>query len=354
MKRSAILGLSVILLTVVLATFSYPQTPAAQGPQFKNKAEYDAYNGAYTEKAPAKKAELAEAFLNNFKESDISFRTNAYMMMVKGFLDAQNFPKAIDSAGKVAEALPNMPNERKATIYSYGMDAATKSDNIAKAIEFGDKVLAITEDANTLITLSGLIPERLPADEAGRMAALDKAEQYATRGLAVVGKIFAGPKPAAMSDADWTNQKNAVEAGLHANLGFIQLNRQDYDKAVTEYETVVKATPKDGVAQFRLGLSYSGQASAVGKSYLAAVDEVNNAIKATAPAEQIAELKAKSDSLGEAAAQKRDQAIETLATAVAIGGVVAQPARDQLVKLYQLKNGSTDGLEQLIQSKKPQ
>ena len=39
---------------------------------------------------------------------------------------------------------------------------------------------------------------------------------------------------------------------------------------------------------------------------------------------------------------------------LSLGGVVAQPARDQLVKLYQLKNGSTDGLDQLINSKKPQ
>jgi len=354
MRRTAYLGLSLALMMFVLVIAPAPAI-FGQAPAMKSKAEYDAYNAAYTEKGPAKKAELSETFLNNFKDSDVSFRTNAYIMMVKGYADAQNFPKSMETASKVTEVVPNMAPDKQAQIYSIGMDSAAKSDNIPKVIEFGDKVLALVpEDANTLITLSSLIPERLPTDEAGKKAALDKAEQYATKAQAVVAKIFGGAKPASVSDADWTNQKNGIESTLHANLGFIALNRQNYDKSVEEYEKVVKINPKDGIAQFRLGLSYSGQATAVGKTYLTAVDEANNAIKNNADAAQVADLKAKADTLGTDAGKKRDQAIETLATAVALGGVVAQPARDQLVKLYQLKNGSTDGLDQLINSKKPQ
>jgi len=157
-----------------------------------------------------------------------------------------------------------------------------------------------------------------------------------------------------MSDADWNNQKNSIEAGLHSNLGFIALNRMEYDKSVSEYEQAIKATPKDGIAQFRLGLAYSGQATIAGKSYLASVDAANEAVKNNADEAVRNDLKAKVDVAGEAAAKKRDQAIDTLATAVALGGVVAEPARAQLVKLYQVKNGSTEGLDQLINSKKPQ
>jgi hypothetical protein len=347
MRSTAFLGL---WLVVILTMKVFAQQPA-----MKTKAEYDAYNAAYTEKAPAKKAELSEKFLNDFKDSDISFRTNAYLMMVKGYNDAQNYAKALETAGKVGDVLPTIAADKKAQIYAIGLDAATKSDNIQKTMEFGDKILAIQEDANTLITLAGVIPERLPADEAGKKAALDKAEQYATKALAAVGKIFGGAKPANVPDADWAAQRTTIESTLHANLGLIALNRLEYDKSVSEYELAIKGTPKDAVAQFRLGLAYSGQATALGKSYLAAVDEANNAIKAGGDAAQVAELKAKADTLGEAAGKKRDQAIDTLATAVALGGVVAQPARDQLVKLYQLKNnGSTEGLEQLINSRKPQ
>src|SRR5262245_42902199 len=147
MRRTAYLGLSMALMLVVLVLA--PADPIfGQQPAMKSKAEYDAYNAAYTEKGAAKKAELAEAFLNNFKDSDISFRTNAYIMMVKGYADAQTFPKAIDAAGKVADVVPNMAPDKKAQIYSMGMDAAAKSDNIPKVIEFGDKVLALApEDA---------------------------------------------------------------------------------------------------------------------------------------------------------------------------------------------------------------
>jgi tetratricopeptide (TPR) repeat protein len=352
MKRTAFLGLW-ILVILAMKSMGIAQGTA---PQWKSKAEYDSYNAAYTEKTPAKKAELSEAFINTFKDADIKFRGDAYLMLVKAYSDAQNYPKAMDAASKVSEVLPNMPPERMAQVYSIGLDAAAKSDNVQKAVEFGDKVLAIVpEDANTLIMLAALVPERLPTDEAAKRAALDKAEQYGTRAQAVVAKIFSGAKPAAMSDADWANQRATIESDLHANLGFVALNRVDYDKAVSHYEAAIKSNPKNAVAQFRLGLSYSGQASALSKAYLASVDDTNAAIRANAEAAQQEELKAKSATIEASLRAKRDQAIETLATAVALGGVVAQPARDQLVKLYQAKNnGSTEGLDQLIQSKKPQ
>jgi len=186
MRRTAYLGLSLALMMFVLVIAPAPAI-FGQAPAMKSKAEYDAYNAAYTEKGPAKKAELSETFLNNFKDSDVSFRTNAYIMMVKGYADAQNFPKSMETASKVTEVVPNMAPDKQAQIYSIGMDSAAKSDNIPKVIEFGDKVLALVpEDANTLITLSSLIPERLPTDEAGKKAALDKAEQYATKAQAVM------------------------------------------------------------------------------------------------------------------------------------------------------------------------
>ena len=166
-----------------------------------------------------------------------------------------------------------------------------------------------------------------------------------------VGKIFSAPKPPNVSDADWNAQRTTVTAGLHADLGFIALNRVEYDKAVSEYEQVVKATPKDGIAQFRLGLGYSGQATTLSKSYVASIDEQNAAIKASADKAVIDDLKVKSDAQEQALRAKRTQATDALATAVAIGGPVQQPATDQLKKLW---TGTPEEMNQLIASKKPQ
>ena len=344
MKRIANLTLFLIIFAVTIKFLE------AQAPAFKNKAEYDGYNAAYLEKDPAKKADLAAKFLADFAASDPSFRLNAYMMMAKGYLDSKNLPKAMDAADKIDEVLPATAADKKSVIYGYGMTAAQTADDMAKIIHFGDKVLALNPaDANTLITLAGLIPERLPTDEAGKKAALDKAEGYATKALTEVGKIFGGAKPAAMSDADWNAQRATVMGGLHSNLGFVALNRQDYDKSAAEYTLAVKDTPKDGIAQFRLGLAFNGQAVTLSKAYSASIDEFNNASKGGADAAATAPLKAKTDELEAKLRAKRDEAIAALATAVAIGGPVQQPAMDQLKKLW---TGTPEDLDKLIASKK--
>src|SRR2546422_929041 len=115
MRKTAFLALLLLLiLAFAISGFS-------QQPQFKSRPAYDAYNAAYTEKDPAKKADLAAKFLNDFKTEDASFQLNAYLMMTKGYLDAKNFPKAMEAAAKIDEAIPNAPTDKKATVYSYGM-----------------------------------------------------------------------------------------------------------------------------------------------------------------------------------------------------------------------------------------
>src|SRR5262245_3576754 len=123
MKRAAYLGMSLGLV------FAFTVSGFGQQPQWKSKAEYDAYNAAYTEKSPAKKAELSEKFVNDFAGADVTFRTDAYLMMVKAYSDSQNYPKAIETASKFADVIPAMAKDRKAAqIYSIGLDAASKAD----------------------------------------------------------------------------------------------------------------------------------------------------------------------------------------------------------------------------------
>ncbi len=336
---------NLVLLLILILTFAVAALPQQPQAQFKTKAEYDGYNGAFTEKDPAKKADLAAKFLADFKDTDPSFKMNAYIMMTKGYLDAKNFAKAMDASAKVTDVLPTLDAQKKVQIYGYGMAAAQAADDVPKTVEFGEKILgANPADVNTLITLAGLIPERLPTDDSGKKAALEKAEGYAKRGLAELAKI---QKPANISDADWA----AIAAGLHADLGLINLNRLDYDKTIEEYQMVLKATPKDGVGHFRIGLAYSGQAAALSKAYVASVDQQNEAIKNNADKTVIDDLKAKSNDAEQKLRDKRTQATDELATAVAIGGPVQQPATDQLKKLW---TGTPEEMNQLIQSKKPQ
>jgi hypothetical protein len=86
------------------------------------------------------------------------------------------------------------------------------------------------------------------------------------------------------------------------------------------------------------------------------ITSLNAAKAARADQVQVDELEAQRAGVQQDLEEKRDKAIDQLATAVAIGGVVAQPARDALTKLYQSKTpeGSTAGLEELIAQKKSQ
>jgi tetratricopeptide (TPR) repeat protein len=161
-------------------------------------------------------------------------------------------------------------------------------------------------------------------------------------------------KSVGMSDAEWAKQKTGIEGSLHNTLGSIYFNKQDYDKAVDELTAATKDMPKDGPSWYLLGLAYNQQYISQQKPYQEAVNKSNAAIKAKEDQALIEESKATALALEQVLRDKREQAIDALATAVACGGTTKDPAMDQLKKLYTTKNnGSTDGLDQLINSKKP-
>lgn len=344
MKRIAYVGFS---LSLILA-LALPGI----GQQAKSKPEYDTYSAFYSEQNPQKKAELGEKFLADFKDSE--YRAPGYQLLVNAYYQAQNWAKVIEVTDRFDQELPNADAKAKAPIYARAMAAAQQTNNFEKTVVYGEKVLAVEpNDVNTQLTLSSVIPERLPSDEAGKKAALDKAFDLATKAKASVDKIFSGPKPANMSDDQWNKEKSNIQAQLHSTLGLIHLNRQEYDQSVEEYGAAVKENAKDGIAQYRLGLAYQGQAGAAGRALQDAVKAENDA--KAAKAENVSELVSKREALEKTAREKRDLAIDSLAKAVAIGGVVAQPAREQLERLYKLKNNdSLEGLDQLIAEKKSQ
>lgn len=343
MRRTWYLGLT-LLLILGLAIPVLSQ-------QAKTAAEYNAYKAFYDEQTPAKKAELGEKFLADYKDSD--FVPQAYTLLIAAYARAQNWAKVMEAADR-ATALPAADDKLKAFAYQNAMVAGQQANNFEKIMDYGNKLLGVDpENLNAMIVLSSMIPERLPQDEAGKKAALQKATDLASKAMAGVQQFFSKPKPADVSDAQWNQERANLEGQLHATLAFIQLNEQNYTKAAEEYEMALKIVPKDGVAHFRLGLAYQFQASDASKMLLDAINAENAAKTARADQVQIDELVAKRQGLETDAAAKRDKAIDELAKAVALGGVVAQPAREQLEKLYKVKNDdSLEGLDQLIAQKK--
>src|SRR3989442_8786834 len=113
MRRTGYLGTS-LLLVFALATAALPgfgQAAQAKGPQPKTQAEYNAYKAVYDEQNPAKRAELGEKFLTDFKESD--FIANTYTIIIGSYTKAQNWAKVMDAADRAA-ASPTADDKLKA------------------------------------------------------------------------------------------------------------------------------------------------------------------------------------------------------------------------------------------------
>jgi tetratricopeptide (TPR) repeat protein len=345
MKKAVYMGLSVVLsLAVAMPVFS-------QG-QFKSTEESSAYYAFFNEQNPARKAELAEKFLTDYKDSEL--RSDALLTLGAAYQNAQNWAKVMEIAARFDQEFPMAEARRKATMYDRGMTAAQMTGNFQKIIEYGDKLLAVDpNNLNAQITLSSMIPEQLPQGQNEKNAALAKAMDLGTKAHNQVEAMFKGPKPEGFTDAQWNQQKTILEAQVHATLGMIHLVKGEYNDSVSMYEYVVELTPKDGVSQFRLGLGYSGQATESSKRLGEAVGAENAAKTRRADQIEIDDLVAVRQGVQEDAFQKTDKAIESLARAVAIGGEIVPQARQELERLYKIKNNdSLTGLDALISAKK--
>ena len=344
MRRTGYLGVS-LLLVLALAAAALPGFgQAAQQPRYKSTAEGTAYVAFFNEKDPVKKAAAGEKFITDFKDSD--FIPNSYRLIIAAYTMAQNWAKVIDAAER-AVASPAADNTLKAFAYANAMVASQNMNQIDKVLAYGDKVLALDpNDLNTMITLSAMIPAKLPADDPGKKAALDKAEGLARRALTGIQPLLA------QAPATQKAQIVQIDSQLHETLGLIAYDRMDYAKSIEEYEASLKTNPKDDVAHFYLGANYQILTAQVSKTYQDAVKAENDAKAAKADQPTLDELAARQKGLADEVREKRDKAIDEYAIAVAIGGSSAQNARAALEKLWQNKNDNLNGIDEFIAQKK--
>src|SRR5207253_5459766 len=124
----------------------------------------------------------------------------------------KNWAKVIEAADR-AVTVPGVDDKFKAYAYANAMIASQNTNNIDKVLSYGDKVLAIDpNDLNTMITLSAAIPAKLPADEAGKKAALDKAEGLGRKALAGIQPLLA------QAQGDQKKQIAQIDSQLHGTL----------------------------------------------------------------------------------------------------------------------------------------
>ncbi len=329
MKRTAFLGSSLLFMMVLLI----PKHAWAQ-------ADGDAYREYYAEEDLGKRLVLGEQFLAKYKDSQ--YTESVYRQVVQGYYKLNNFPKVVSWAEKLDEYAKEATPAQKFQTYSIALDAAQKANIANQIVAYAEKVLTIMpEDLNALITLA----DKLSQDKTTQ----DKASNFAKKGLEVLGKTKASDLN--FSDAEWAKQKPAIAGQMHTTIGSVLFTKGDYDKAVEPLTEATKATPKDGGPWYLLGLSFNQQYQAAVKKAEASREQTNTLIKNRAGTLEIEDSRATTEALQEVARGKRDQALDALASSVALGGPTATDAKKQLERIYTQSKGSTDGLDQLIAQK---
>ena len=275
MKRGNVLC-ALIMITLfcgwmtVLPRAVAAQEQAQQESPWKDRAEYDAFNAMAQATDPNQQVELADKYLADYPET--------------------NF------ADKVQE---------------FKLQAYQKLNDSAQIQTAAAKLLEVSPDHfHALYLLSYLMPRTIDAQDPDMGQKLDRAAEYARRGLQGVGSL---PKPEGLSDPDFQKQKDQATAVFHQTAGFVSLQKKNYSQAERELRQSAEMNPTDSLGFYWLGLAYLSPQPA-----------------------------------------KHDLGMWALARAVSITGPNALPpatksqVSEYLGQVYDARHGSTEGLDEVL------
>jgi len=322
-------------------TENKPQGEQKQ-PQAKTKLEYDAYLAMYNEQDPNKKVDLAAKFLADFPDTE--FKPYVYQIQINTYASMGKPDKVVEAGEKFTSDFPQADNNTKKFVFQRVMQSYQQLNNFEKTVEYGDKLLALDpNDLPALLTLSSILPERLPQPEDKKAQQLDRAMEIAQKAMTQVNALVSGPKPAQVTDQQWAEEKNRLQATVYASIGLVHLNKKEYDKAAAQYEKSTSLLRNNPIDFYRLGVAYAVQARTLAKELNDMVSNLQSQANPDAAAAEAAKEKEKKFS------EMRDKAIDALAKSVFLKGFTEQQARAELERLYKTKNNnSLDGLDTLI------
>jgi hypothetical protein len=215
----AVAGMTCVARTVAAQTQVNlgSQQPAGGGVQM-SPAEYNAYNSAITQTDPKAKAAALEAYLTAYPQSSVKAAVLEQLMLAYSAFDPA---KTLDAADRLLQVDPN--NLRALTFETYfrltGADAVT--------------------------------------DPAAKQTALDKAAEYAQKGLAVT-------KPADTSATDFAALQAQAKPVFYRAIAMAALNKKDTATAITNFKQELHGVPEADTTKpgpmlqdtYFLGLAY--------------------------------------------------------------------------------------------------
>ncbi len=199
---ASLLAFSAVASIAPGARVAFSQTQVNLGAQASggvsmSPAEYAAYNSAIGQTTPQTKAPALEAYLTAYPQSAVKADTLQQLMLAYSGFDPA---KTVDAADRLLQVDPS--NLRALTFEVYFRKAG--ADQIA--------------------------------DATAKQAALDKAAEYAQKGLSAT-------KPKDMSDADFNTVKSSATPIFYSAIGTAALNKKDTATAITNFKAELASVP---------------------------------------------------------------------------------------------------------------
>lgn len=195
-----------------------PAAGAAAGQVQMPQAEYNDYTAAINQGTAQTKAPALEAYLQKYPQSSVKGDVLQQLMVAYSSFDPT---KTLDAADRLLQVDPN--NLRAITLEVYFRKAS--ADQLT--------------------------------DATAKQAALDKAAEFAQKGLAAT-------KPASMNGADFKTLQTNANPIFYSAIGTAALNKKDGATAITNFKQELAAVPVDQTTKpgpilqdtYFLGLAY--------------------------------------------------------------------------------------------------
>lgn len=205
MKKFLVVMLLVLATAGAVVQQAAGQAAAAQKPQIKDPAEYNAYVNAIQQAEPAARAQAIEAFLQTYPNSVM--KEDALVQLMSAYQQANNAQKTVDTANRVLQANPNNIRALALLAYYYRNMASQGGADAAKNA--------------------------------------DLAMQYGQKGLDALPNT---PKPEGMSDEDFTKFHNELGGIFDGAVGFAALQKKDLATAQKDLREAVEHESQPNIA----------------------------------------------------------------------------------------------------------
>lgn len=121
-----------------------------------------------------------------------------------------------------------------------------------KMYEAGDKALALNpNDVQVLVLVGWVIPHNIDPNDPNSTSRLQKSEEYEKRALQILPTL---PKPASLTDEQFTKAKAQDESMAHSGLGLTYFREQKAEDSLKELQQATTADKPDPVDFFIMGI----------------------------------------------------------------------------------------------------